>query len=168
MNDLNQVREFIAALTGSSTSPVTFQVFYDPKDGTTRPDLAAWFTATIDDSIEYLNWSQSQNCGVYMTVNGTDGVGRESENIVDFRTMFVDFDGMTEPTWSLAPHLIQKRDETHSHAFWLIDGNVTSDEWTVLQKHLSLYYSSDGQVIDPARVARVPGTLHLKDPSNPT
>ncbi|CAM0103074.1 DNA polymerase/primase [Vibrio phage 159E36-2a] len=168
MNDLNQVREFIAALTGSSTSPVTFQVFYDPKDGTTRPDLAVWFTATIDDSIEYLNWSQSQNCGVYMTVNGTDGIGRESENIVDFRTMFVDFDGMTEPTWSLAPHLIQKRDDTHGHAFWLIDGDVTADEWTVLQKHLSLYYSSDNQVIDPARVARVPGTLHLKDPSNPT
>lgn len=170
MQDINQAREFISALTGSDTSSVTFQVFYDPKPPhPQRPDLAATWSSTLDASVEFLNHRQSEKCGVYMCINGTDGLGREEHNITDLRVFFVDFDGQTEPEWVLQPHLTQKRDETHGHAFWLIDGQgLSKEDWTDVQKRLSLYYGTDGQVVDPARVVRIPGTLHYKNPNNPT
>lgn len=169
MQDINQAREFTSALTGSDTSLVTFQVFYDPKPPhPQRPDLACTWSNTLDASVEFLNHRQSEKCGVYMCINGTDGLGREEHNITDLRVFFVDFDGQVEPEWVLQPHLIQKRDETHGHAFWLIDGQgLSKEDWTDVQKRLSLYYGTDGQVVDPARVVRVPGTLHYKNPNDP-
>lgn len=169
MNDNNQAREFITALTGEVSSEVTFQSFFDPKN--VEPPQGVYpetWTSSFDDSIDFIDYKQSQQCGLYMCVNGTDGLGREVDNITDLRVVFVDFDGMDEPEWSLQPHLIQSRDATHGHAFWLIDaGDLTHDEWTILQKQLSIYYSSDPQVIDPCRVIRIPGSLHFKDPSSP-
>ncbi len=169
MQDNNQVLEFISALTGNEHSEVTFQCFFDPKDTKAPPGVypEIW-TNSFNDSMEFIDFKQSQLCGVYMCVNGTDGLGREAENITDLRVVFVDFDGMEQPEWSLEPHLIQTRDETHGHAFWLIDaGDTTHEEWTILQKQLSIYYGSDPQVIDPCRVIRVPGSLHFKDPNSP-
>ena len=169
MRDIHQVREFIRVLTGSSSSVVAFQTFYDPKPPhPQRPDLATTWTSTLDQSVEFIQHRQDNQCGIYMSVNGTDWKGREEENIVDLRVLFADFDGRTEPEWVLTPHLIQKRDETHGHAFWLIDaGNLSHDEWSCAQKQLAMYYGTDEQVIDPARVVRLPGTVHFKDPSNP-
>lgn len=168
MHDLNQAQQYISALTGSDTSVVTFQAFYDPKDGTQHPELAKVWHSTLQESLEYIDWAQSQQCGIYVCINGTDFKGREIYNIIDFRVFFVDFDGMQEPQWAIEPHLITKRDDTHGHAYWLIDaGDIDHDGWTVIQKQLSMFYGSDSQVIDPCRVARLPGSLHLKDPLSP-
>lgn len=171
MLDINQARSLIAALTGSPVSPVTFQAFYDPKNQLTPSGVhpETW-TSTLDQSVDFIDFKQSQKCGIYICVNGTDGIGRETSNITELRTMLVDFDGMVEPQWSLPPHIVQKRDETHGHAFWLIevDPLLTQEEWTILQKQMSMFYDSDGQVIDPARVIRLPGTQHWKDVNHPT
>ena len=172
MLDFTQARRLISALTGSSLSPVTFQAFYDPKKefGPKPSDVfPEWWTASLDDSAEFINYKQSQKCGIYVCVNGTDGNGRDVENITELRALFVDFDGMAEPTWSLAPHIIQKRDDTHGHAFWLIevDPELTHEQWTIMQKQLSMFYGSDSQVIDPARVIRLPGLQHWKNPNSP-
>lgn len=168
MQDNNQALEFIKALTGSDASDVTFQVFFDPKGEDAPKGLAETWTSSFSESLDFIDYKQSQQCGVYMCINGTDGEGREADNIVDLRVMFVDFDGMDEPEWSIQPHLIQSRDKTHGHAFWLIDaGDTTHDEWTILQRRMAMFYGSDTQVIDPARVVRIPGSLHLKNPDSP-
>ena len=170
MRDNTEAFRFISALTGSPFSEVTFQAFYDPKNTDTPKGVypETW-TATLNDSLEFIDYKQSQHCGIYVCVNGTDGQGRELENIVDLRAVFVDFDGMYEPTWALPPHIVQKRDETHGHAFWLIEASdLSHEEWTILQKQLSMFYGSDSQVIDPSRVIRLPGSTHFKDLDNPT
>lgn len=171
MYDINQAREFITALTGSPSSVVTFQVFYDPKlpSGEKPPlGIAEIWHSTLDQSIQYIDHKQSQLAGVYVCINGTDGLGREIYNINNLRVLFADFDGQTEPNWILPPHFTQSRDETHGHAFWLIDaGDLSHDEWSILQKQIALYYGTDEQVTDPCRVARLAGTLHLKNPSSP-
>lgn len=169
MYDFTEARNFIAALTGSASSQVTFQVFFDPKPPIPqRPDLAATWTNTLDNSIEFISDRQNCFCGVYVCINETDGVGREACNIKKLRTFLVDFDGQAEPQWAIQPHLIQKRDETHGHAFWFIDaGDLEVGEWTIIQKQLALFYGSDNQVIDPSRVIRLPGLNHYKDPQNP-
>lgn len=168
MYDVNQALEFINALTGSNTSVVTFQVFYDPKGEQSPAGIAEIWHNSLQESIEYIDYKQSQYAGVYVCINGTDNRGREIYNINNLRVLFADFDGQTEPEWVLRPHFTTARDATHGHAYWLINADdLTHDEWSILQKQISLYYGTDSQVIDPCRVARLPGTLHYKDKSNP-
>ena len=168
MHDVNQAREFITALTGSADSIVTFQAFYDPKGVTSPKGVAQIWHSTIDDSIEYIDYKQSQLAGIYVCINGTDLTGREIYNVNNLRVLFADYDGQVAPKWNLQPHFTQERDPTHGHAFWLIDaGDLTHDEWSILQKQIALYYDTDEQVIDPCRVVRLPGTVHLKNPQSP-
>lgn len=169
MHDVSQAREFITALTGSDTSTVTFQVFYDPKEeGKAPAGIAQVWHSTLDNSVEFIDYKQSLYAGVYICINGTDGRGREIYNINNLRVLFADFDGQVEPNWVLRPHFTQSRDATHGHAFWLIDaGDFSHDEWSILQKQIALFYNTDEQVVDPCRVVRLPGTIHYKNKLSP-
>lgn len=168
MHDVNQAREFVEALTGSADSIVTFQAFYDPKGVTAPKGVAQVWHSTIDASADYITHKQAELAGVYVCINGTDLKGREIYNVTNLRVLFADHDGQAAPNWNLKPHFTQERDPLHGHAFWLIDaGDLTHDEWSILQKQIALYYGTDEQVHDPCRVARLPGTLHLKNPASP-
>lgn len=165
---MQQVATFLSLLTGEQDPVVTWQTFYDVKDGTNRPDLAKVFSCNLNGSMEYLNYAQSQKCGVYVCINETDMQGREAHNITKLRVMFADYDGIAEPIWPVPPSFKTNRDATHGHAYWVINPDEwKSDEWTIMQKRISLICGTDPQVIDPTRVARVPTFLHLKDPANP-
>lgn len=165
--DLEQIKYFIRILTGDENTPVTWQVFYDVKGALKRDDLAAHFVGTLSQAIPTITRAQAQQCGVYICVNGTDGKGRKIENITKYRAVFADFDGMVQPQWSIMPHLIQQRDDTHGHAIWLCDEITTVDQFRSLQYRIHLAHNTDHQVTDPCRVLRAPGTVHYKDPTNP-
>ena len=161
-----QAERFIGLLTGDVSTVVTWQLFYDPKDGTKRPDLAAHFPASLAQAVPTIQRAENNLQGVYLCINETDGKGRFAANITKIRTLFADFDGQAEPNWPIPPHFITKRDDTHGHAYWLVD-DVEVDEFMYLQYRIALAMNTDDQVIDPSRVARLPGSLHLKDPQNP-
>ena len=167
-----EAREFIRALTGSDDTPVHFQCYFDPSKHlglSPGPDAKpeVWY-ATLDESLDFINFKQDADCGVYMCINQTDGEGREESNIIGLRCFMVDFDGMEEPSWAIQPHIINMRDDTHGHAFWLCDfGDLTNEEWSIMQRRLAMFYGTDTQVIDPCRVIRLPGSKHLKNPNKP-
>lgn len=169
MYDINQARTFIASLTGSASSVVTFQTFYDPKKPyPRRPELAKIWASNLDLSLEFIEYCQANHCGIHICINGMDGTERNSENVTDLRALVVDFDGSLEPEWTLAPHIVQKRDDTHGHAIWLLDGeNQDAETWSIVQKRMSIHYGSDGQLISPNHTIRLPGFGHFKDPENP-
>ncbi|MCG7548560.1 phage/plasmid primase, P4 family [Pseudoalteromonas sp. Of7M-16] len=164
--DLSQVKQFIELLTGSKDSIVTWQVFHDVK-ANRNEKLSAWFNCDIQNAADYLQQMQALQCGVYVCVNETDGQGRSADNVTRVRACFADFDGALEPNWPIAPTFVTKRDDTHGHAYWLINGECDTETFTALQKQIAIHSDTDHQVVDPCRVLRVPGTLHLKDPSNP-
>ncbi|AUR86195.1 primase [Vibrio phage 1.083.O._10N.286.52.B9] len=165
--DLNQIRQYLRMLTGEENASVTWQVFYDPKGAEKRPDLAATFVATLDQALPTLERSQSNFCGVYIGVNVTDGRGRKIENVIKYRAVFADFDGMVQPNWPITPHIITQRDATHGHALWLCDDITEVNEFRSLQHRIHLATGSDHQVSDPCRVLRAVGTNHYKDPNDP-
>lgn len=165
--DLNQVRYFLRLLTGSENTPVTWQVFYDPKGAEQRKDLAAHFVATLEQALPTITRSQANMCGVYVGINKTDGKGRKIENVTEYRAVFADFDGMEQPQWAIMPHIVQERDSTHGHAIWLVSDIKTADEFRALQYRIHLCKGTDFQVTDPCRVLRAAGTIHYKDPQNP-
>lgn len=165
--NIEQARSFLRLLTGSDTANVTFQVFHDPKNEPARPDLANHFVGNLNDNIEYFKQVQALHCGIYVGVNISDGVGRKDENIVGYRCVFADFDGREEPEWDLLPHFVQKRDNTHGHAFWLVSDIETADDFKALQKRIAICCDTDHQVTDPARVVRMAGFNHYKNPLVP-
>ena len=156
-------------LTGGQNLPLTFQFFYDVKGQLKKPELAQHFVSTLDDAWARITQAQSSYCGIYIGVNATDGKGRKNENITKYRALFVDFDGQTEPQWFLEPSFVTMRDATHGHAYWLIsDDEITNpDTFKQLQKRLSVAYGTDAQVVDPARVLRLCGSVHYKNPVLP-
>ena len=163
----DQVRYFIRLLTGREDTPVTWQVYFDPKGMGKRDDLASHFVATFDQAHEHLLRYQSQYCGVYIGLNGSDGKGRKQHNIVDFRAVFADFDGIDQPNWPIPPHFVTQRDATHGHAFWLVDDIKDLETFRGLQRRIAMRYGSDYQVVDACRVVRAPGSLHYKDHTSP-
>ena len=166
-HNIEQARNYLRLLTGSADTPVTFQTYYDPKDGTKHPDLAKHFVGVLDANVPFFEMMQQQQCGIYVGINQSDGTGRKVENIVKIRALFADFDGMAEPQWALPPHFITRRDATHGHAYWLIDDVLSTEAFTALQKRIQLFHGTDEQVTDASRVARLPGFNHLKNPNDP-
>lgn len=162
----DQAARFIELLTGTTDTVLTWQLFYDPKDGTKRPDLATHFPAKLAQAVPAIERAENNLQGVYFCINETDGKGRDIQNITKVRTLFADFDGQAEPVWPIPPHVVTKRDDTHGHAYWLVD-DVDVDDFMFIQRRIATAMNTDLQVIDPSRVARLPGTLHLKDPQNP-
>ena len=163
--DLSHARSYIQALTGSVDTVMTWQVFYDPKDGTERRDLATHFQAKLSQVTAALENAERNLCGVYVCINPTSG-GRYASDVTEVRALFADFDGTDEPHYPIKPHLVTRRDATHGHAYWLVD-DVSVDDFMYIQKRIATRLGTDPNVIDPSRVARVPGTAHLKDPSSP-
>lgn len=164
---LEQVKYFVKLLTGSENTPVTWQIFYDVKDEAQRPDLADTFTDTITNAVSTLERAQSNFCGIYITVNETDGKGRKVENIVRYRAVFADYDGIAQPVWPITPHFITARDSSHGHAYWLVDDIVTVEQFRSIQRRIAMSIGADTQVVDPCRVLRAPGTLHFKVKNDP-
>ena len=165
--DHEQAQRFIKLLHGNTEQPQCWQVFHDSKTTVDALKKQETFHAKVEDCTEYFNQIQAHNYGVYVTLNKTDGTGREEHNIVGYRTIFADIDNMEMPKLPLQPHLITQRDSTHSHCFWFVKGIVTVDQFKRYQKQVAIKLGSDEQVIDPSRVVRVAGTYNLKDPANP-
>tara|TARA_R110002124_G_scaffold47290_2_gene140926 strand:+ start:876 stop:3254 length:2379 start_codon:yes stop_codon:yes gene_type:complete len=163
--DLNQAAQYITALTGDVNTVMTWQVFYDPKDGTERPDLATHFQAQLNQITPLLERAETNLCGVYVCINPTTG-GRFASDVTGVRALFADFDGIDEPAYPIKPHLVTRRDATHGHAYWLVE-DVQVDNFMYMQRRIATRLNTDIKVTDPSRVARVPGTAHLKNPQAP-
>ena len=163
--NLNQVQQYITALTGDVDTVMTWQVFYDPKDGSERPDLATHFQARLKEVEPVLQRAETQLCGVYVCINPTSG-GRYAKDVTSIRAIFADFDGIEEPKYPIPPHLVTRRDATHGHAYWLVD-DLDIDQYKYFQRRIATKLGTDPSVTDPSRVARVCGTAHLKVPTSP-
>jgi intracellular sulfur oxidation DsrE/DsrF family protein len=164
-HDLNQAKECLSLLTREENPSVTLQIFYDVDNS--KPELAKTFKSTLIDALPLIEWSQKHYCGIFVALNEFEGDTRSNDLVTGFRGLFADCDGMEEPEWALMPHFTQQRDSTHSHAIWLVDDIQSGDEFRALQKRIAIYYGTDEAVCDPARVFRLAGFNHYKDPLKP-
>lgn len=164
--DLGQTRRYIELLRGDADTTLCWQMFNDLDSESGYPQV---FHSNIVDGLATINQYQKSGYGAYVTINPTDGKGRKLENITSYDWVFSDIDGGSSviADYPLKPAFITMRDETHGHVYWPVSGITTERQFNHIQKLVALSLGSDEQVIDPCRVARVPGLLHLKDPKNP-
>lgn len=157
--DLEAARSFLAALTGDGGAAVVWQSFDDSKKK--RKHLARVLNGTLDEHAAELAVLNSKGAGIFVTVNATDGGGRQASNVTALRAIFVDADDTVLPPLALAPSFT-----VHSargpHAYWLLAPGEPLERFTDAQTQLARALGTDPTVKDLSRVMRVPGFWHRK------
>lgn len=119
---------------------------------------------------------QGAGAGVFFSVNRTDGKGAKAENVIGVRTYYVDIDGLTDKgpalerliTAKLKPSaIVETKNGVHAYWYAQSEAPVDFDQYKRVQLGLIKAFNGDKSAKDIARVLRVPGTMHLKDPSDP-
>ena len=121
--------------------------------------------------MQALNTPQ-RGIGVFVTINETDFKGRSSKNIVRTRALFVDADSNEQAgrcVETFAAHRTPPSMAVESGRGWhfYFCAEVPRDQFSRLQTSLIDKVGTDPAVKDLPRVMRLPGTLHLKDPTKP-
>jgi hypothetical protein len=164
---------FIAAIAGSASAVVTFQTFADHESAKSgSPPMV--LHGTLAEHFEQLVALNKAGHGVFMMINAGDGGGRKAANVKQLRALFIDddcgkvtFDGTgVAPFEKLSPSVSVQSVHGQHHYFVLVEGEDLS-RFTAAQKGLSKYFGTDDAVSDLPRVMRMPGFLHMKDPSRP-
>jgi hypothetical protein len=122
------------------------------------------FDGDMLDTLEAtLKARNNQKYGIYMTVNETNGEGRQSSNVVKVRAVFADMDGSPlEPAKELNPSLIVETSPGKFHCYWFTD-DTPIEAFTVMQTNIIRVLKSDPVCKDLPRVLRVPGFYHMKN-----
>jgi hypothetical protein len=140
-----------------------FRTFDDNKD---RKDnnLTRTFYGTLVEHWVELKRLNDKGAGVFVVVNETDGKGREIENIVRVRAVFIDLDGTPlEPVMSARykPHIVNETSPEKWHCYWLVEGMPLHD-FALVQRELINKFHSDPKIVALTSVMRLPGFYHCK------
>jgi hypothetical protein len=148
----------------------TFQVFDDSKrPGGPAAQILHGSFRELRDKLAKLNF---KGCGIYVTVNETDGRGRKSENTKRVRTVFQEDDSGFAGDFPLIPSLVVESSPGKFHRYWLLSNAWPADEqgriaFTGVMEQLIAGYGSDPSAKDVSRVLRLPGFMHVKNPKRP-
>lgn len=168
MINLEEAKKFLSILDPDADS-FTFQTFDDRKKNK-RFNLARIIHGKLEDVAEELKSLNLEGAGVFVTVNETNGLGREETNIEAIRAVFMDKDDGDVDSYPLKPSMIIEGGRG-PHAYYVLNRKLEiSDDnkqlFKDLQERISAYFKSD-RLIDLPRVMRLPGFMHMKDPENP-
>lgn len=165
--DLDEARRFLELLAPGE--PVTFQTFDDGP--AKRKRLVKVRHGSFDRHRNELEQLNQQGAGVFVTVNATNG-RRTAADVLGVRALFVDIDKPAPGTLErlraakLPPSMIVESSPGKLHAYWLTNAMELS-EFSALQARLIAAWGGDAACKDASRVLRIPGFLHLKNPSDP-
>lgn len=163
--DLDEAERFLAILDPFEIEWV-FQTFTDIRPAP-RPDpLARVITGTLEGVADRLTRLNQAGAGVFVTINMTDGKGRNKENITAIRALWQEADHGDEPPLPVEPHIEVQSSPGKVHRYLLVDG-LPLEEFEAAQQVMVDHFGSDPAAKDRARVLRLPGFYHVKDPSQP-
>lgn len=165
--DKQQSVEFLRTLDPDAEyeDGFTFQTFDDNKDRK-DPALAKIFHGTLDEHWETLCDLNRRGAGIHVTVNKTDLLGRKNENIIRIRALWQEDDDGFSGILPLKPHIVVETSEGKFHRYLLTDHDSIDDFNPVLDRMIR-DYGSDPNAKGIARVLRIPGFFHQKDPGKP-
>jgi hypothetical protein len=170
LHDKDMARAHLTALDPTA-SRFTFQLFSDDR----QKRYAEIVHGTLDEvwpKVLAFN-TQQRGVGVFVTVNETDFDGRSRNNIIRIRANMLDADSDEQVArceeifaeCGVVPN-IKVTTGRGAHFYFLVS-DESCDEFTNSQQALNERLGTDKAVKDTARVMRLGGTLHLKDPQNP-
>ncbi len=158
---------------------------FDPKDingyDLSEMDKKPWhYHKNFDEVLEQLVNVNSKDKmrGIFFTVNELDQSKdktkkRTNKMWIKSRAIWCEDDTIRsdDPNdfitdWPLQPNLIVNTSPGKYHYYWLTECD-DSYQWSIVQQKMVSEYGSDNSAKDLARILRVPGFYHLKDPKKP-
>jgi hypothetical protein len=153
-------------LLAEGAEEFTFQTFDDNKSRK-DPLLTRILHGSLDLHFDELCRLNSKGAGIFVTVNETDLKGRSNANILDVRAIFQEADRSGVPIPTLPPHIVVETSQGKFHRYWLTDGGKEAmTEYKAVMTTMVEQYGSDPNARDLARVLRLPGFFHQKNPEN--
>lgn len=173
MQSYDQAFAYVSALTqqDANTAIVDFRCIHD-----TNKELPAHnYRGTLPQLWETLCNYNNGGYGIFVNINEMDGSGRkELANVSAIRCQAVDLDNLSAEqnyhaaaAWQPAPAFAVQSSHGKFHVYWTTSRHTNSDGFTLLQRKLRALFDGDKSIIDPTRVLRLPGMLHLKNPAQP-
>jgi len=167
----DSAQEFLSALDPSSNAEYCIEV-YKKSD----PVIKERFAVTMDNltgmlpKLEKLN---NKGAGVYHAVNSFSGT-RKKDNLRRVRAVHADFDESKKETLQelfklLQPSVMVVTSPKKCHIYYLLepDEELSGSECEQLNKAIARSFGADTNSTDCARLLRLPGFHHMKDPANP-
>jgi hypothetical protein len=147
-----------------------FRCFPDPKPLKGRSGFGMKrYVGRFDQHEAILISLNRQGYGINVQIGVSDGKGFGAKNIVGSRALFADFDHTPLANldrFPLRPDIIVETSPGRHHAYWRVsDIPVTLLKRT--QQRIATLLGTDDKVVDLARVMRLPGFLHQKNPEAP-
>jgi len=172
MQNYEQAATYITTLTQQpiESAVVDFRCIHDVDRGVAAHNFHGTLPALWSTLVDY----QSRGYGVFVNMSALDGVGRDIANVHYIRAHVADLDGVNaEADYSLAaqwqplPTFAVVSSPNKFHIYWVVNPYTGNDYFTLLQRRIVQQFNGDRSIIDPTRVMRLPGTLHLKRPEAP-
>lgn len=160
-----EAAERFLTLLDEDTDAFTFQTFDEDKERKNGA-LAKIFHGTLEQHWEALCQLNQLGAGVFVTVNATDGQGRKTENIMRVRAVWLEADRGDEPALPMEPHITVESSPGKYHRYVLVN-DAPIAEFAAVEQRLVDDYGSDPNAKDVARVLRLPGFFHRKNPDQP-
>jgi hypothetical protein len=167
---IQTLSDFLAAFFPDEHEPIHLRVFAPkkaPSDDTrftarriiaSRHALAS--DVVMQEQLRHLNATR----GLYFVVNAG---GETDAEITRFNAWFVEDDSRSideqHRRLDAAPLAPSIRLETRQsvHAYWLIAGECSAEEWRGIQQKLIAYFGGDEKIKNPSRVMRLPFFNHV-------
>ena len=161
-SDQTQAKQFLSALDPDPDAIYAFQTFDDTE--TKDRNLAATRSGKFLELAALLVNLNRRRIGVFVTINKTDGGGRQTENITGLRALFIDHDfkdGPLKKSIALATSAVVGSGGG-DHYYWFLKPGEDISKFNSSQQHLAKCYGTDAAVSDLPRVMRLPGFIHHK------
>ncbi len=168
----DQAASFVNAITGNqaATALIDWRAIHD--EDRSRPAIP--FRATLVDAWSAIAQHNNNGYGIFAVIAELDGKGRELSNVTAIRAQYIDLDNVSAQAnyerataFNLSPAFAVQSSPQHYHVYWTVQPFAGNDRFTVVQRKLRQLFNGDGAVIDAARVMRLPGSYHLKNPQQP-
>jgi hypothetical protein len=165
--DKNAAEAFVKALTGDAGSIIRLKMIPETSQAQAADLPIMEVCGTIDELWTQVTRKQAEGYAVYIFANGIKPVPSyaKAKDILEYRVHFADYDKGLPAEWHRHPDIIVYTSQVgglqKAQAYWL-HGPTEENEWRINQKRNVIHYNDDKSVSDPARVLRLPGTLHQK------
>lgn len=151
------------------TDSFTFQTFDDNRHRRDK-SLVRIIHGSLTEHFDYLCDLNRHGAGIFVTVNRTDGRGRQIHNIVRSRGVWIETDNGIPDRLPIAPTLnVQTSSPSHVHLYFLLKPGeiLTREQHSEIMPRLVQDFRCDKMATDFTRVLRLPGFYHCKDPDHP-
>lgn len=163
--DLDQARRHLMLLD-EDAERFLFQTF---DDDSRRRDktLTRVLYGTLDELTAELTRLNQKGAGIFVLVNRSNGDRRRKADITHARAVFREADKPGLALLPLAPHFTIQTSPEKYHEYMVLEPTEDLNTWDKIMSRMVEDYGSDPNAKDRARVLRLAGFFHRKDPSRP-